>query len=125
LAYETTSSLIYGTYTLQSSEGVQQGDSLGPLLFSLAISDAHSQISCTFTAGYLDDITLGDTVQNRTGKIKKVQKEILKIVLDLNYAKCEIIGLTNEYRSDWMSSGLLYLEPSMAGTIFARITSLQ
>jgi len=33
-AYETPSSLIYGTYTvdytLQSSEGVQQGDPLGP-----------------------------------------------------------------------------------------------
>jgi len=91
-AYETPSSMIYGTYTLQSSEVVQQGDLLGPLLFSIAISDALSKISCTFTAGYFDDITLGDTVQNLTGEIKKFQKKALKIGLDLNHAKCEIIG---------------------------------
>jgi len=85
------------------------------LLFSFAISDALSKISGTFTAGYLDDITLSDTVQNLTGEIKKFQKEALKIGLDLNHAKCEIIGLT-EFRSDWSSSGLHYLEPSMAAT---------
>jgi len=46
----------------------------------------------------------------------KFQKEALKIGLDLNHAKCEIIGLTDESRSDWSSSGLHYLEPSMAAT---------
>jgi len=110
LAYETPSSLIYGTYTLQSSEGVQR-------TFSLAISDALYKISCSFTAGYLDDITLSDKVQNLTGEIKKFQKEALKIGLDVNRAKSEIIGLTDESRSDWSSSGMHYLEPSMAATI--------
>jgi len=102
---------------LQSSEGVQQNDPLGPLLFSLAISDAFSKMSCSFTAGYLDDITLSDKVQNLTGEIKKFQKEALKIGLDVNRAKSEIIGLTDESRSDWSSSGMHYLEPSMAATI--------
>jgi len=60
---------------------------------------------------YLDDITLGDTVQNLIGEIKKFQKEALGIGLDLNHTKCEIIGLTYE------SSGLHYFKPSMAATI--------
>jgi len=78
LAYETPSSLIYGTYTLQSSEGVQQIDPLGPFLFSLAISDALSKISYTFTAGYLDDITLGDTCPKPHWRNQEVSKGSIK-----------------------------------------------
>ena len=48
-SYETSSSLYHGSFTLQSSEGVQQGDPLGPLLFSLAISATLHGSHCTCT----------------------------------------------------------------------------
>ena len=60
---------MFGSFTLHSSEGVQQGDPLCSLLFSLAISDILSQSGCTYTAGYLDDVTFGDTVQTLGIKI--------------------------------------------------------
>ena len=39
-SYGSPSTLVHGPFSLSSAEGVQQGDPQGPLLFSLAISDA-------------------------------------------------------------------------------------
>ena len=43
-AYSSPSSLYCGNDILQSSEGVQQGDPLGPLLFCLSLYHLHSQM---------------------------------------------------------------------------------
>ena len=42
-AYSEASYLLHGSDTLMSEEGVQQGDPLGPTLFSLAIQDIVEQ----------------------------------------------------------------------------------
>ena len=43
--YAKTSNLVFGSRTIKSVTGVQQGDPLGPLLFSLAIHDIVKELS--------------------------------------------------------------------------------
>ena len=63
-AYSSPSSLFWGDKVLQSAEGVQQGDPLGPLLFCLTIFHPCSQLSSELCVMYLDDITLGGTTED-------------------------------------------------------------
>ena len=57
--YSTPSSLFWEDRILESSEGVQQGAPLGPLLFCLTIHHLTTQLISGFRVIYLDDGTLG------------------------------------------------------------------
>ena len=59
LAYAEPSSLKYGTFSLLSQVGPQQGDPLGPLLFCLPLQPILAAMVSPLTLGYLDDLTLG------------------------------------------------------------------
>ena len=59
LAYQQTSILKYGQQAIDSQEGVQQGDPLGPLLFCLAVHPLLSSLASSLTIGCMDDFTLG------------------------------------------------------------------
>jgi len=98
LSYELPSSLSQRCFTLLLSEGVQQGDSLGSLLFSLTILDALKSFNCTFTAGYLDDITLGDTVDTLSVEVIHFQNDVTKMGLSLHESKCKGICLADDLR---------------------------
>ena len=63
-AYSTASTLFWGDKTLASAEGVQQGDSLGPLLFCLVMHQLITQLISEFHLLYLDDGTLGGDVES-------------------------------------------------------------
>ena len=91
---------------LQSSEGVQQGDPLGPLLFCLTIDAPLKSISSEFVTGYLDDVGLGDTVPRLIEQVRSLEIVAASIGLSLNHSKCEIIGLQECQRSTWKASGL-------------------
>jgi len=89
--YSSPSSLLWENSSIQSSEGVQQGDPLGPLLFCLAIHCRSIQLSSEFCVMYLDDITLGGSPEAILHDLEVIQS-FEGIGLYLNNQKSEIIS---------------------------------
>ena len=90
-AYSSPSSLFFGEKTPQSSEGIQQGDPLGPLLFCLAIHDIVHEVHSSFCMFYLDDVTLGGSVEEVLHDLSLVERSALDLGLHLNHDKSEFI----------------------------------
>ena len=90
-AYSSPSSLFFGDSVLDSSEGVQQGDPLGPLLFCLIIHDILKNLRCEFGVFYLDDGTLGGSLDEVLGDVQMVKSAAGDMGLQLNHEKLEII----------------------------------
>jgi hypothetical protein len=90
-SYDTNSFLSYNDTIIQSSEGAQQGDPIGPLLFCLAIQPIIKKINTKLNVWYLDDGTIGDTIENVLSNLSLVVTEAKKIGLEVNKAKCELI----------------------------------
>ena len=57
--YAQESNLQFGSEVIASCEGIQQGDPLGPFLFSLGIQDIISSMKSELNVWYLDDGTSG------------------------------------------------------------------
>uniref|UniRef100_A0A1X7UQU8 Reverse transcriptase domain-containing protein n=1 Tax=Amphimedon queenslandica TaxID=400682 RepID=A0A1X7UQU8_AMPQE len=90
-AYSASSSLFWEDRKLDSSEGVQQGDPLGPLLFCITLHQFTTSLKSPLRIAYLDDITLGGSVPSLCSDISTV-KEAESIGLVLNPRKFEIIS---------------------------------
>ena len=58
-AYGQPSNLFFGPHVILSEEGAQQGDPLGPLLFSNTLHPVLSSLHAELNLGYLDDVSLG------------------------------------------------------------------
>ena len=76
-----------------SDSDVQQGDPLGPLLFSLAIHDIASSIKSNFDVWYLDDATIAGDPRSVCDDIKKCSCMLADIGLILNPSKSELVNL--------------------------------
>ena len=96
--YTSPSVLLVGQDTISSESGVQQGDPLGPLLFSLALqpildlvnirrSDHGLQLSFSF----LDDLNLAGEQQAIAQAFQFIREHARQIGLEFNSTKCEII----------------------------------
>ena len=93
--YSKVSCLTYRDNVIPSAEGVQQGDPLGPLLFSLVLSSVTEEISSRSNLDtqlwYLDDgVLIGEAEEVR--KALDVFSNVgSRCGLFLNPSKCEII----------------------------------
>ncbi|XP_065315420.1 uncharacterized protein LOC135924293 [Gordionus sp. m RMFG-2023] len=83
-SYGCRTPLKFGEYTIPSDEGIQQGDPLGPLIFSLDLN-----------IWYLDDGTICGPSKNILAAIDYIEKNSLNIGLTLNKAKSEICFLNS------------------------------
>ena len=101
-AYSTPSFLFLGERIIQSA------DSLGPLLFCLAIHDVLSNLRSEFTAFYLDDGTLGGSLEDIKADLAYIEDTAKDINLFLNCSKSEIICV-----DDSICSSMLSVTPSI------------
>jgi len=57
--YSEPSILFHGSFMISSQTGPQQGDPIGPLLFSNTIHPLIASLKSDLNLGYLDDESLG------------------------------------------------------------------
>ncbi|GJX31972.1 putative reverse transcriptase domain-containing protein [Tanacetum coccineum] len=101
--YSSPARLYYGEHSIWSCQGVQQGDPLGPLLFSLVLHTLICKIRDSFNlylrAWYLDDDTIvGDTLV--VGKVLElITEDGLRCGLHINVDKTELFWPKEDLRS--------------------------
>lgn len=100
LSYRHDSVLKFRNFEILSQEGVQQGDPLGPLLFSLSIHPLLQNLHSDLVVGYMDDLSLGGSEVTVATDIDNIISAGHKIGLKLNTHKCEIISKSNSHSSN-------------------------
>src|SRR5579872_5619563 len=88
LSYSCPASLKFGEWTIESQEGVQQGDPLGPILFCLTIHPLLSSLSSILTEGFLGDITLSGSEACVASDVETITEGGQELGLRLNFSKC-------------------------------------
>jgi hypothetical protein len=109
-AYQHSSNLLFGDFILSSSEGVQQGDPLGPLFFCIAVHELLLSIKSEFVVGYLDDFSFGDTADIACRDLIQLEQDAAKLGLLLNRKKCEAVGGSEKSTTLLMSRGVQLLQ---------------
>ena len=90
-AYSSPSSLFFGDFVIDSCEGVQQGDPLGPLLFCLTINSIVPELNSDFCPLYLDDVTLGGSFADIVHDFRRISELAANLGSYLNRSKSEVI----------------------------------
>ena len=93
-AYSTPSYLYFGDEDIiQSREGCQQGDPLGPLLFALGIRDLMNSCQSEVNIWYLDDATVCGDPETVMQDLTRIMAASNSLGLSVNTKKCEIFTL--------------------------------
>ncbi len=93
--YSSPSRLLFSGHVISSSAGVQQGDNLGPLLFSLALHPTLLRMKAVagvdLVIGYLDDVVIAGDDAAVLETLGILRHALGDLDLGLNLRKCELI----------------------------------
>ena len=88
---------------IASSTGVQQGDPLGPLLFSAAVHHIASSMVSPLNIWYLDDCTLGGDLKNVLKDFRTIIACAREVGLTVNVKKCELISHNHSHEEQFLN----------------------
>ena len=94
--YAEKTSLRFGGEIIESNEGVQQGDPLGPFLFSLGIQDLIKDCKSEFNCWYLDDSCLAGNVNTVLPDAQRITLAANSHGLEVNPKKSELFLICPE-----------------------------
>ena len=88
--YNSITNLFYGNEIIASAEGMQQGDPMGPLGFSLAINGLITRLKTDLNCWYLDDGCLLGSLQDVQEDFNTISESQDNLGLAINDSKCEL-----------------------------------
>jgi len=95
--YAEPSSPFYFDEIIHSEAGIQQGDAIGPLLFSPALHPLLTRVrgitGVDFTAAYLDDVLIAGAEEAALQAFQFLQREVHRVRPNLNLSKCKVVSL--------------------------------
>ena len=114
-AYSSPSILLWNGAQVLSSEGIQQGDPLGPMLFCLGIHNLVCSLSSEFKVFYLDG-TIGGSLQDIEADLKIIEDHGRDLGLFLNVDKSEVVSHSQSTVNPLTSAfpGLQYVHAARA-----------
>ena len=124
-SYDEASFLFFENKLILSDEGIQQGDPLRPLFFSLAVHPILQLLESEVTIGFLDDFSCFGDLEVLAQDISRVDQLSKAMGLNLNLRKCEIITEAHQSALPTILQSLIYLNTEEASLLGAPITTGQ